>query len=374
MDSLFGTRRHFFHDCGIGLGSMALGSLLARDTQAAPATNPLAPKPPHFPAKAKAVIFLFMAGGPSQFELFEPKPELQKLHGQPIPESFVKGKRFAFMDTFAKNRPKLLGTQAQVRSPRQKRSVGLRMPAALHEDRRRVRVRSHGRDERLQPRAGQGVLQHRLAAIRPAEHGGVGDLRHRQRIDRPARLRRPAVRPTRSARRGRSLVERLSADELPGCAIPLWRRSDHRFVLTAWRDARAAKTGARRHPRSELRSPGCDRRSGNHDAHRFLRDGVSHADQCPGIDRSDEGRQEDDRSLRRQAGRGLVREQLPARSAAGRTRRALRATLSHRLGPSRRRGEQPGQGRSTRSASRSIGRCRHSSAISRSAACSIRRS
>ncbi|HMF14769.1 MAG TPA: DUF1501 domain-containing protein, partial [Gemmataceae bacterium] len=104
------TRRHFFRDCGIGLGSMALGSLLARETHAAPAVNPLAPKPPHFAPKAKAVIFLFMAGGPSQFELFEPKPDLQKLHGQPIPESFVKGKRFAFMDTFAKERPKLLGT------------------------------------------------------------------------------------------------------------------------------------------------------------------------------------------------------------------------------------------------------------------------
>jgi hypothetical protein len=109
--AILSTRRHFFRDCGIGLGSMALGSLLTRDTQAAPVTNPLAPKPPHFAPKAKAVIFLFMAGGPSQFELFEPKPELQKLHGQPIPESFVKGKRFAFMDTFSKERPKLLGTK-----------------------------------------------------------------------------------------------------------------------------------------------------------------------------------------------------------------------------------------------------------------------
>jgi len=108
--SLYSTRRHFFRDCGIGLGGMALGSLFARDAHAAPAVNPLAPRPPHFEPKAKAVIFLFMAGGPSQFELFDPKPELQKLHGQPIPESFVKGKRFAFMDTFSKERPKLLGT------------------------------------------------------------------------------------------------------------------------------------------------------------------------------------------------------------------------------------------------------------------------
>lgn len=108
---LANTRRHFFQRCGIGLGSMALSSLLARDGLAAPSVNPLAPKPPHFEPKAKAVIFLFMAGGPSQFELFEHKPELQKLHGKPIPESFVKGKRFAFMDSFSKERPKLLGTK-----------------------------------------------------------------------------------------------------------------------------------------------------------------------------------------------------------------------------------------------------------------------
>jgi hypothetical protein len=104
------TRRHFFQDCSLGLGSLALTSLLRAEVTPK-ASNPLAPKKPHFEPKVKNVIFLFMAGGPSQFELFEPRPELQKLHGQPIPESFVKGKRFAFMDTFTKERPKLLGTR-----------------------------------------------------------------------------------------------------------------------------------------------------------------------------------------------------------------------------------------------------------------------
>ncbi len=52
-----------------------------------------------------------MAGGPSQFELFEPKPKLQEYHGKPIPESFVAGKRFAFMNTFSKEPPKLLATK-----------------------------------------------------------------------------------------------------------------------------------------------------------------------------------------------------------------------------------------------------------------------
>jgi hypothetical protein len=104
------TRRHFFHDCGVGLGAMALGSLFARDDLGAPA-SPLAPRLPHFAPKARSVIFLFMAGGPSQFELFESKPELQKQHGKAVPESFMKGRRFAFMNTFAKETPKLLGTK-----------------------------------------------------------------------------------------------------------------------------------------------------------------------------------------------------------------------------------------------------------------------
>jgi hypothetical protein len=94
------TRRHFFSRCGIGVGSMALGSLMARDAA-------LAPKKTHFPAKAKNVIFLFMAGGPSQLELFEHKPLLTKLNGKPIPESYTKGKRFAFMDS--SHRSDLLG-------------------------------------------------------------------------------------------------------------------------------------------------------------------------------------------------------------------------------------------------------------------------
>jgi hypothetical protein len=101
------TRRHFFRECGVGVGAMALSSLLARDTHAAnERRDPFAPKKPHFTPKAKAVIYLFMAGGPSQLDLFEPKPELNKLSGRQVPESFTKGKRFAFI----KGDAKLLGT------------------------------------------------------------------------------------------------------------------------------------------------------------------------------------------------------------------------------------------------------------------------
>jgi hypothetical protein len=109
------TRRHFFRDCGVGIGKVALASLhcgerlLGKETQSF--INPLAPRQPQFSARVKNVIYLFMAGGPSQLELFDYKPKLQELNGQPIPESYLKDKRFAFMDTFTKQVPKLLGTR-----------------------------------------------------------------------------------------------------------------------------------------------------------------------------------------------------------------------------------------------------------------------
>ncbi len=94
------TRRSFLNTAASGVGGIALASLLQQDgLLAAPtvATNPLAPKRPHFPAKAKNCIFLFMAGAPSQIDLFDPKPKLNELHGKPLPESMTKDVRFAFI-------------------------------------------------------------------------------------------------------------------------------------------------------------------------------------------------------------------------------------------------------------------------------------
>ena len=92
------TRRWFFRQCGIGLGSIALASLLKGEMLAAPQSgNPRAPRQPHFPAKAKRVICLFQAGAPSQLELFDDKPQLAKYNGQPVPQDFVKGINYAFI-------------------------------------------------------------------------------------------------------------------------------------------------------------------------------------------------------------------------------------------------------------------------------------
>jgi hypothetical protein len=85
------SRRDFLFRAGNGFGALALAHLLNRQASAQgnpQSKNPLAPKPPHFAAKAKAVIFLFMVGGPSQMETFDPKPDLDKLHGQQMPASF----------------------------------------------------------------------------------------------------------------------------------------------------------------------------------------------------------------------------------------------------------------------------------------------
>jgi hypothetical protein len=112
------TRRWFFEQCRLGLGSIALGSLFGNGRALAAldvtkTASPLAPKQPHHAAKAKNVIYLFMAGGPSQLELFDYKPRLAELNAQPIPDSYLQGKRFAFMDTTFKNKPTLLGARRQ---------------------------------------------------------------------------------------------------------------------------------------------------------------------------------------------------------------------------------------------------------------------
>jgi hypothetical protein len=113
----FNTRRHFIKESAMGLGALALGSLLGCGSKNSSSVvadnfydpvNPLLPKAPMFPGKAKSVIYIHMAGAPSQLEMFSYKPELAKLDGQDCPQSLLEGKRFAFI----KGVPKMLGPQA----------------------------------------------------------------------------------------------------------------------------------------------------------------------------------------------------------------------------------------------------------------------
>ncbi len=113
------TRRHFIKESAMGLGALALGSMFGSCGNSSSSTaanlfdaaNPLAPKAPIFPGKAKSVIFIHMAGAPSQLELFSYKPELAKLDGLECPQSLLEGKKFAFI----RGVPKMLGPQANFR-------------------------------------------------------------------------------------------------------------------------------------------------------------------------------------------------------------------------------------------------------------------
>ncbi len=108
QEYLLQTRRHFLTSAASGLGGIALASLLHEDgvvpRAAASETaaqfgvaDPLLPRRPHFAPKARSCIFLFQAGAPSQLDLYDPKPKLNQLHGEPLPESFTKNVRFAFI-------------------------------------------------------------------------------------------------------------------------------------------------------------------------------------------------------------------------------------------------------------------------------------
>ncbi|UFH55285.1 DUF1501 domain-containing protein [Spirosoma sp. KNUC1025] len=116
------TRRHFLHTCTTGLGAMALGSVLAscglsgkknvatnEVGGATPSGEPTAPHPSQYVAKAKRVIYIHMAGAPSQLELFDYKPELAKYHGKDCPQELLAGKKFAFI----RGVPKMLGPQGK---------------------------------------------------------------------------------------------------------------------------------------------------------------------------------------------------------------------------------------------------------------------
>lgn len=104
------TRRHFIKQSFAGLGGIALGSLMNPAAQAKSA-DPLVARPPHFPAKAKRVIYLHLTGSPPNLDLYDHKPELVKRDGQDCPAEFLKGKKFAFTS----GTPKLLGTRRTFR-------------------------------------------------------------------------------------------------------------------------------------------------------------------------------------------------------------------------------------------------------------------
>ena len=220
------------------------------------------------------------------------------------------------------------------------RSVGQRdvraaaVPAAAC---RRDRDHPFDEDDAVQPRAGADLHEHRAPGDRAAQHGLVAQLRPGQRQQGPARVCRPDVGTEQPGRRQELLGQRLPADRAPGRRVPRQGRAGPLL----------AQPGRRRHP-GPARVAGPDsiaqhargparRRSGDHHAHRRLRNGVPDAVERAGAHRHLGGIAGDARDVRHRARPGVVWQQLPARTAAGGARRALRPALSPRVGHPRRR-------------------------------------
>jgi hypothetical protein len=170
------TRRHFFRDCGVGVGKIALASLLAGAFCKQAKGGPLAPRKPHFAPKARNVIHLFMAGAPSQLDLFDYKPTLAKYEGKPIPPEIIKGQRYAF-----------IRADAACLGPQYKFGKHGKCGAELSE----IVPYPPGRAYRpVQPRAGTDLLEHRLRPTGPAQHRFMGDVWPRRGNERAAGIRR----------------------------------------------------------------------------------------------------------------------------------------------------------------------------------------
>ena len=223
------TRRYFFKQAGIVVGGTALSLLLRRDLFAAdaaspglpaPEPNPLAAKPSMFPARAKSVIYLFMAGAPSHLDLLDYKPKLQQYNGQLIPEEFTKGQRFAFI----KGVPRLLGSPYKFSRSGKCGRGNLRAFAAPPGSCRRHRDCEIHRHHSIQSRPRTDLHELRFPDHRPSQHGFMAHLRSGKRVRRPAGIRGVAFRRKPARRRQVLLGKRVSSLGLSGCGIPLARR------------------------------------------------------------------------------------------------------------------------------------------------------
>ena len=195
------SRRDFLTSAASGIGMLALASLFRDDgLLAAEATSadPLAPKPPHFAPKAKSCICIYLEGAPSQIDLFDPKPKLNELHGQALPESFTKNVRFAFLQ---KETARVLGSPRTFTQARPVRHGAVRPLPHLGTCADDIALIRSMHTEAFNHHPGQLMMNTRRADVRPAEHGLVAQLRPRQRVEGPARLRRAQRRPRHQRRR-----------------------------------------------------------------------------------------------------------------------------------------------------------------------------
>ena len=177
--------------------------------------NPLAAKPPHFAPKAKSVIFLFMVGGPSQVDTFDPKPALEKYDGQPLPESYGK-----IVSQFTKGDTPLLRSPWDFQEVRPVRPRGIDAVPARRAMRGRYLLRPQLLHRQHGARAGDVPGAHGPHPDGLSEHGLVGHLRAGQRERQSAGLRRDAAAGRHARRRHAVLGRRVPAGGVPGDGVP----------------------------------------------------------------------------------------------------------------------------------------------------------
>ena len=278
------TRRHFLSTTSLGLGGVALASLLPGPAEAASGL--------HFPAKAKRVIYLFQSGGPAQQDLFDYKPLLNEKNGEQLPDHVRGGQRLTGMSVNQASIP-LAGSALQVRPARPERRLAQRAAAAHRADRRRAVLRQIDVHRGDQPRPGHHLLPDRLANRRPAVAWAPGSATAWASMNaEPARVRRAGHEEQgRPAALCPALGQRLPRLAIPGRASS--RRARTRsstsptptaspppaaatMLDTAGVPRTSVQVRARARPRDRV-------------AHRPVRDGLPHADERAGGDRPLEG-------------------------------------------------------------------------------------
>ena len=225
------NRRQILQRAGAGFGSLALTALLADESRAATPTNPLAPREPHFKARAKRVIFLFMPGGPSQVDTFDPKPELTQRNGKPSPKLYLGQKRNLLASPWKFQKYGKSGLEVSELFPH----------VAACVDQLCV-LRGMVADDVNHPGGCLQMNTGERVATRPSL-GVVGDIRPRHREPEPARLRRHRPRPAH--RRRPPVRRRVPPRGAPGHLRLRPEEPDPQFEERSG-DAAAAAPGTRR--------------------------------------------------------------------------------------------------------------------------------
>ena len=325
------SRRWFFRDCAVGLGSLALAQLLGPAARAEAGGDLLAPKAPPQPAKAKRVVYLFMAGAPSHLELFDYKPQLAKFDGTLPPPELIQGYRAAFISPNSK----LLGPRFKFAKYGQCGTELSELLPRLAEVVDDVAVVKSMATDAFNHAPAQ-IMMNTGSTLFGRPSFGAWTLYGLGSESRDL----PAFVVFSSGKKGPSggnsnwgsgflptvyngTIFRTGGDPV------LYLSNPQGVDAAVQRDTLDAVESAQ--PPSARRG----RRPGDCDAHQLVRDGLPDAGQRPGFDGPVEGTAVGAGHVRGGAGQGVVRQQLPSGKAAIGARRPFRAAVPRSMGPAR---------------------------------------